>query len=124
MTTIDPIRKYEIQGQVSTVQSGVFALAVGTDTLLIECVSNERIRVMGWVAQSATATVGNFQLTSETTGPIMTPLAVPGFDTGTSNTLDVTDSGYMETSTGDGLYCDVVTADVNLTLFYIIYKAQ
>lgn len=120
---IDPVRIYEIQGEVRTVLSKNLELAVGTDIELVECVSSERIRVMGWIAQSDAATVGTFQLKSETTGFIMAPVSAPPPTAGLSYNLPIVHSGYMETSTGDGLFADVVTGAVNLTLFYIIYRS-
>lgn len=105
---------------VSTVRGG---LAIGNNQQLVAAMTNIKIRVMGWIAQSNTGTASAFQLKSNSAGTtIMAPLTVPPVTNGLSDKLPIFDSGYMETSAGHGLYVDVTGADLNLTLFYITYS--
>lgn len=118
---VDPVRLYESK-EVCKVQAAFVEATVAANTSVIAAVSGKRHRVMGWIAQCDTATVGTFQLKSASAGTmLMAPLAAPPVTNGDTHTLPITDSGYMETNTGEGLFVDVVTGAVNLTVFYITY---
>lgn len=119
--SIDPIRIYEINKQVSTLQTAVFNSAVGANQSVIAAVTGKRIRIMGMTLQAA-STAGDIIFKSGTSGTnyitcVFKPpaLTLPPF------LLPVTDSGYCETVTGEPVYADVGTAACYVNLFYITY---
>jgi|LakMenE18May11ns_1017448.scaffolds.fasta_scaffold9869298_2 hypothetical protein len=118
----DPIRLYEINGEVCTVQCATLAAPLALNQTLVPAVTGKRIRVMGWIAQSGGAVVGAFGLKNGATGAyIMFLKRVPAITDGLIEKLPIVDCGYMETSTGTALGLDVTDAAVNLTVFYIEY---
>jgi hypothetical protein len=120
----DPTKIYETQkeGVVLLQSAQVIAAAVGTDRLVVSAITGKRIRVMGWIAQSCTGTVGSFAFKNGAGGAgFMGFLSVPPITNGLNDKLPITDSGYFETSTSTGLYVDIVTAAIDFTVFYIAY---
>ena len=119
---VDPLRIYETPSGVVQLTCTPFNGAVANNQSVVASASGKRIRVMGWVAQSSTAVVGTMLLKSASGGTaLMAPLAVPVITAGSNDKLPVIDSGYFETNTGEGLFCDVTVAAIALTLFYITY---
>lgn len=120
---VDPVRKFEIQGQVRVLQTAQFNFAAGANQEVISAGSGVRRRVMGWSLQSANAANGSIYFKSASGGtrltatfwpPAIAPTAVP-WD------VPVVDSGYFETITGEGLYCDVATQPVSGNIYFITY---
>lgn len=123
MLIVDPIRKYmnskEGSGEVCPVQSMPVLLTVGVDRQIIAAVSSKKIRVMGWIFNSDAAGVSRIAFKNGSGGSF---LAVDySSDILPPTKQDLVDSGYFETSTGVGLYCDLATTDAYVTVFYITY---
>lgn len=118
----DPLRIFETPKGVSQLTAATLAAGVANNQTLVAAVSGQRVRVMGWIAQSSTAAIGLFSLKDGNAGTVlMQPLAVPVITAGANDKLPIVESGYFETSTGVGLFTDVTTAAVNITIFYIAY---
>ncbi len=62
MIVVDPIRKFEIQGQVYTLQASITELAVGSDKVILSAVAATVIRVMGWLVSSDAASETAFRM--------------------------------------------------------------
>ena len=122
ITTLDPIRYLELPTGIATIQTAAVVTAVANNQQLVAAVSGKRIRVMGWIAQAVGAAVGSFTLKSNSGGTaISAPLTVPVVTAGANEKLPISHTGYMETSTGHGLFTDVTGAGINFTIFYIQY---
>lgn len=120
--TVDPIRMYENVNGICTVLSTGGTLAVGNNQLVVAAVTGYRLRIMGWIMQSDGATVGKIQFKSASGGTAITgPMGVPTSTSGVLDKLPVTDCGYFETNISEGLYADITTAGIYITLFYIKY---
>lgn len=124
---VDSIRKFSIKtsgtDQVCTLQTALKFSAVANNVQIIAAITGQRIRVMGWNGQSDTAAVGRINFRSGTpAGTLLSRVhylppntAVAFFE------RPVIDSGYFETTVSQGLYMDVVTADVNVEVYYLAY---
>ena len=96
-------------------------VGVGNNTQLVAAVAGYRIRVFGWQAQGAGG-VSVFSLKSNSAGTIIfPPMTIPNGVAGLIDRLPIVESGYMETSTGHGLFCDIATTNMYLQLSYISY---
>lgn len=96
-------------------------VGVGANTQLVAAIAGYRIRVFGWQLQGAGG-VSVFTLKSNSAGTVIFPATtIPSGAAGLIDRLPIVESGYMETSTGHGLFCDVATSNLNLSLFYITY---
>lgn len=96
-------------------------VGVAANTQLVAAVTGSRIRVFGWQLQGAGG-VSVFTLKSNSGGTVIfPPTTIPTGAAGLIDRLPIVESGYMETSTGHGLFCDVATSNLNLSLFYMIY---
>lgn len=121
MITIDPIRKYEIQGNVSTLKTGYLSAAVANDQQIVAAVTGKRIRVMGMVLGSSAASSSVLFQSGAAGVQLTTLLNAPAIATLPPFVLPITDSGYFETTTGEGLFCDVTIAITYINVFYIEY---
>lgn len=126
-TVVDPIRIFEVSkngaAEVSTLLCAVAALGTGINQQVVAAVTGKKIRIMGVLAQSSNAANGTYTFQSGAAGstlfgPIAAPLVT---DPMSPLMLPITDSGYLETNSGDGLYSDIATDSVTLTVFYITY---
>lgn len=119
---IDPIRIFEIGGQVSKVLAAPFSTAVGNNQAVIFAVSGQIIRVVGWTAQGSGGAIGSFNLKDGNGGAVIhAPIFFPPNTNGQSEKAPIAYTGYAETSVSTGLYSDVVTAGINATFYYITY---
>lgn len=121
MIPIDPNRLFEIKGNdASRLLSVQGSPAVGNNTQIIAAVTGKRIRVMGWILQS-NGSIGTIQFKSASGGTALTPvLAIPA-NSSVPWVLEVKQSGYFETNTGEGLFCDVATTQINLFVNYLVF---
>lgn len=119
MSTIDPIRRFEIKGQVCPLLCLSIGLPVGNNQLLITAVSGQRIRVMG-LTYSSDAAGSGIAFRNGSAGSVIYRLYTPPIYTPMGE-LRLADSGYFETSTGIGLYADFTAAAASLNVFYITY---
>lgn len=116
--TVDPIRKFESKGVVSTLQCQPGRVVVGAGSVLVTAVTGQRIRVMGLYASPiAAAAVPGLVFRSNAGGTIIHRFTMLG----SGVLLPITDSGYFETATGQGLVLDLITADIDINVFYITY---
>lgn len=119
---ISPPQMYQINEEVSKIKSAVARLGVGANSQIIAGITGSRIRVMGWKIQSTSA-IGTFQLKSASGGTALTPVfTAPPHTQGESNELLLTNSGYFETNTSEGLFVDVAANAVEFLIFYLTYK--
>jgi len=123
--TVDPVRKYEFTkggaSRVSQIQCAPKELGTGNNQTVVTAVSGERIRVMGWRAQGTTSTQGYFYLKSASGGTLLTARWTFPPSTSLPDILPITDGGYYETNTGEGLFIDITTAALSLDLYYVTY---
>lgn len=121
-TPIDPIRLYEISGTRYPILCAVCVFGIANNQLVVSSVSGYSIRVMGWDIQSNTAVQGTMVLKSASGGTALMSAKYAPPNTAAPWSKPITDSGYFETTTGQGLYCDVTAAAVNLDVYYIQYQ--
>lgn len=119
---LDPTRMYETQKGVAKLTSKQFAFAIGNNQQVVEAVTGQKIRVMGWKLQTQGAAPGTISFKSASGGTALTPvLSIPTNAAGSFDTQELKDSGYYETNTGEGLYCDIATTAISGLIFYITY---
>lgn len=122
MNTIDPIRIYQVNGEVCPLKSAFAVVGVSTNTSLIAALTGRRIRVMGAFISSQGAAVSTFSFKNGSGGTVLFGATAPSNAVATPNIfLPVNESGYVETDTGVGLFCDVATTAAAITVFYIDY---
>lgn len=121
--TVDPIRKFELKGNIATVVTNSANLTAGLNQVIVAASTGYRIRVMGWSSQTiSAAAVGYYRFKDGNGGSVITQyLWAPITTVGQSDKFPITDSGYFETTSGNGLYADSTTADICLLVHYIIY---
>jgi hypothetical protein len=118
---IDPTKVYQINGQAYALQSTGAVITTGLNQSLLAGVAGKRHRVLGFTGQGG-STAGDsgvsfrdgsggvyksyFYFPARTTGPVLFPIV---------------DSGYWETTTGNGIFVDVDTNTAIVNLFYITY---
>lgn len=123
--TIDPIRIFEIKGQIYTVLTNSAVLTAGLNQVIVANTSGYKVRVMGWGAQGVSGAVtGYYRFKDGSGGSIFfnylgAPLVASGF----VDKFPIENCGYMETTAGNGLYADSTTADVTVLVHYILYAA-
>lgn len=119
---IDPTKIFQVNGVASILMSAQLQGIVASDQQVVAAISGKRIRLMGWLAQSQAATPGSFLFKNGSGGGgFMAPQFAPQNTNGLVDRQPITNSGYFETTTGIGLYVDIVAQPVNVTVFYIIY---
>ena len=121
--TLDPNRVFEVKGEVAPIKSAGGLFLVGNNQAVVTGSTGKKVRVMGWNAQSDNAAgVVSFLLKSASGGTaLMAQITV-----GASPAIEkqpVVFPGYFETNSGEGLFVDVITNGVYLTVFYILYSA-
>lgn len=119
---VDPTRYFEVNGEKCKLLCAPLVLSVANDQQLIAAVTGKIIRVMGMILQCSSATVGNITFENGSGGSdLFGPLNIPPSTAGDTFQLPIFESGYFETSSGTGLYGDVVTGGILASLFYITY---
>jgi hypothetical protein len=121
--SVDPTRYFEIKGQVYVLKSASASPGVGNNSAIITAIALTRFRIMGLMAQSASvSTSGTLTLKNGSGGATLINAFDPPIVTNSNPLiLPIIDCGYEETSTGVGLYADVITTGIRLTVFYIAY---
>lgn len=119
--SIDPTKIFLINGTNAPLLAIPAALGVSVNNILVAVAAGKRHRVMGWIAQGSGAGVSTFQLKSSGGAFIMGALAVPGNGAGLNDKLPISNTGYFETLTGEGLQVDIAGAAIQMTVFYITY---
>lgn len=120
---VDPVRIYQIDGQVYPLLNIGAAFAVGANKVVRNASAGQRYRVMGWYAQAVGAAVSTFYFKSNAAG-ISMAMTVPVITNGVIDKNPIIDSGYFETNTGEELRVDIATADLNLWVFYLLYTPR
>ena len=121
---VDAVRVYEINGQVCPLLAAQATHTVGANRTVVTGVSGSKIAVMGWIAQTDGAAAGSMQLKSASAGTmLMAPLFVPPSTGGLNDKLPIVDVPYFQTNSGEGLFVDIVTTAISLTVFYLIYES-
>lgn len=120
--TINPLKKYVINGENCRLLTACKALTVGANREVIAAVSGKRHLIMGWSIQSTSGTVGTFYFRSNSGGTVIwQDQSVPVNTNGFTDHLPIADSGYFETETGHGLFTTITGADLNFNVFYLTY---
>lgn len=98
-------------------------LPVGNNRTVVLAVTGKKIKILGWEAQSVAGTAGSLLLKDASGGStIIQTRFVPIATNGLVDRQPIFEGGYGETTAGNGLYADVATADINMTLYYIAYQ--
>jgi len=119
----DPIRTYEISGEVCKLQCKAVSVAVSNNATVIAAITGRKIRIMGFVLQGDGG-VSKITFKDGSGGAtLFGPITVPSSASPSQLALGITTPGYFETSSGVGLFADVVTTAANINVFYIDYKA-
>lgn len=120
---VDPVKKFQVNGDVCQLFTAAAGIGVGNNAAVVSAVTGKRIRVMGWRIQSQTSAQATYAFKSASGGTFLTPTRyTPIWGTLIDDILDVIDSGYFETNTGEGLYVDVTIEAIAVMVFYITYK--
>jgi len=117
---MDPIRKYEIQGQVYTLLTAPGNAVVGLARVVVAAVAGKAIRVMGWRLQ-AQAAAASVTMTSSGGTLLHDLVGVDALATYRPDVQDVIDSGYFSTLVGEGLNFDVLGGAVYYNVYYLSY---
>lgn len=118
---VNPIAKYEFPSGVSKILAATGAFTAGSDRQVVAAVTGKRHRIMGWIAQTAGATAGSVTMKDSTGGTGMVGPFFAPINTLPPWSQPIEDSGYYETTTSGGIFVDIATATVNLTVFYVTY---
>lgn len=118
---IDPVKKYQINGVACPVRSAYLSAAVANNQSLVAAVTGSRIRVMGLLVQSLNAGGSQIGLKDASGGSTLLYIAAPAITVGPTF-IPIVDSGYVETTAGNGLFLDCSTHEANVTVFYITYQ--
>lgn len=97
--------------------------AVANNQQVIAATSGHRIRVMGWDVSCNDATAAaSYAYKSASGGAQLTSaLFVSGHDVWGTDKHPITESGYFETNTSQGLFVDVGGFICYFTVYYILY---
>lgn len=117
---IDPVRVYEINGQVCPVLSKYTGFAPGANQTVIAAVTGKRIRVMGLHATPSGAGNPSIILLNGSGGTQLFAAVMQANTVGPLY-LPIVDSGYFETSTTTGLFATTATANIDVNVFYVEY---
>lgn len=117
---IDPVRLYQLKGQVSPLKTVRNNAAVGANQVLVSPIPGKVIRVMGLLAQSSTSTLGVIRYLDSVTAAELSMIIQPPRDLGPFK-LDIVECGYFEGATGSGINFSVDVAAVFTQVFYIEY---
>lgn len=120
--SIDSVRYFQINGQVYPLLSKFLIQAVAANVSLVAGVAGQSVRVMGYrVASTAAGAVGAAVFLDASGGTIKDALLAP--DPAVNNPYErpVIDTGYFETTSGNGLFLTVQTNSVNVFVNYIQY---
>lgn len=106
--------------EINTVKSVNISLSVANNQQVIAAVTGKRIRVISYKIQSANTAASAYAFKDGSAGTVLDggygpsnsglPLMMPPFD-----------AGYFETSTGVGLFADIVTHTTSVQVYYIEY---
>lgn len=118
---IDPVKVFQVNGEACPITPLVSTVAVGNNNSLLAAITGKRIRVMGYIAQSSAAGASQFQLKSASGGTVIKNWETQNGIAAAPLYLPIVNSGYCETNTGEGLFADVATSILYLTIFYITY---
>jgi hypothetical protein len=119
----DPIRIYEINGEVCKLECKAVSVVVSSNATVIAAITGRKIRVMGFVIQGDGG-VSKITFKDGSGGAtLFGPITVSSSATPSQLAIGIVNSGYFETSSGVGLFADVVTTAANMNVFYIDYKA-
>lgn len=125
---VNPLKVYEINGIPCKVKSAQSSGTVGNDRTVVSAVTGKIIRVMGFTITPTVTNValGNTPYIALKDGSGGTGLILYGVANGLggSQGLPIVDSGYCETTVGNGLFMDVGIAAVYYTVFYIEYTPE
>lgn len=121
MEWIDPTKRYQVNGQVFAIDCAFASFAVGNNQAIVAGVTGRRHRVMGFLLQSQAAAIGTISLKDSNAGTVKILSVGPSGAAGPPFLLPVIDGGYFDTVTGSGVYVDVFTNAIHLTVFYISY---
>lgn len=121
MLILDPLRLYQIQEDVKRLKAAQLSpAAVGTNISVVTGVAGITVYVMGWIAQAVGAAAGSFQLKDASGGTfIHAPVFAPPVTAGAVEKLPIIHTPYFTLTNGNGLFVDIVTANINLTVFYL-----
>lgn len=117
---VDPIRIFEIKGEVCTLTSTQGNYAAGSSAM-VAGVSGKRHRIMGWKLGGSAVGFPTVSFISSGATVITPAFVVPNNAAGLTDFLPIVESGYGETLTGEGLSIVVGVANVNALVFYITY---
>lgn len=117
---VDPIRNYEIAGQVYTLRPYWLSPGVGNNQVIVAGVAGFKHRVMGFSLQSQSGSQGFLVFKNGTTA-VLAPIVCPGANLPPYD-LVIPDAGVFETSTGAAVQCDVGAHPVHVNVWVLTYK--
>jgi hypothetical protein len=118
---ITPHKRYESKPDgVMPLLWVIGTFAVGTGIQIIAGETGKAIKVMGYRIQGDTAVRGKVIFRYSAVSVELDKIYFPA-NTADPYMIPNLDSGYFQTALSQGLYIDVITADVNLFLNYIVY---
>lgn len=128
MQIVDPTRVFEVKTASGGTETCKLLCAgaqhtVGANRTVVPAVAGKIVRVMGMTGSAEIVTgYGSVLFRNGSGGASLTSL-IYLYQVGQSPPLfwPITDSGYFETTTGNGLFIDVAVNTVNLNVFYIAY---
>jgi hypothetical protein len=125
---IFPAKLYEgIGGELTPIKSVVVSSIIANNVSVVAGIAGKRIRLMGLMGFANTAAgLSQILFKNGSGGAFLTNGIL--LDINTKPTLGlimpIQDAGYFETSTGTGLFVDVLSAAAAITVFYVDYTAD
>lgn len=117
---LNPLAFYETPKEVCPVLNKFVSLGVAANQTVITAVTGKRIRVMGIIAQSNNAASGTLSLLDGSGGTALFTYPLPT-NAQPAMQLPIANPGYMETTTGNGLFATVTVQAIIANIFYIVY---
>lgn len=117
-----PLKFFERNGLVYPITCAPCAFGIANNQAVVTGTTGYIIRVIGWHAQSNTATQGTMVFKSASAGTILTSAKYLPPNTALPWTVDISDGGYFETIVSQGLYMDVTAAAINVDVYVVKYK--
>jgi hypothetical protein len=124
---ISPPKVYEVNGEVCPVRSSVVSSVIANNVVVVAAATGRRVRLMGLMGFANTAAGLSQILFKDGSGGAYITNGIL-LDINTKPTLGlimpIVDSGYCESSTGNALCVDILSASAAFTVFYIDYKVS
>lgn len=118
---VNPIKYYEINGQVCQVYCAPLAFTVANNQTVLAAITGKKIRVMGLDGYSDGAGGSVVALLDGSGGTVLYRAGFAAAITQAPKLLPIAHSGYFETTVSTGLFLNAITTAGAINVFYVAY---